>query len=112
METSAMTNDLIELPEIGEINELIEIAKNDITAVLKEDKELAPQGDLILEVLKAIEEKIDNKKDLNALPIKEKISLAAHLSFFHNLLEDFFFSDEDFDDFDYDEEEEAGEDHR
>lgn len=106
-----MTNDLIELPEVGEINELIDIAKNDVTAVLKEDKELAPQGDLILEVLKTIEGKIANQSDLNALPLKEKISLAAHLSFFHNLLEDFFFSDEDFDDFD-DEEEEEDEDDR
>lgn len=101
-----MTKDLIELPEVGEINELIEIAKNDITAVLKEDKELEPQGNLILKVLQAIEGKIANKGDLNAMPLDEKISLAAHLSFFHNLLEDFFFSDEDFDDLDYDEDEE------
>lgn len=108
-----MSHDLIELPEVSEINELIEIAKSDVSAVLKEDADLAPQGELILEVLKAIEGKIANHKDLNALALSEKISLAAHLSFFHNLLEDFFFNEEDFDDFDDEEfEEEEEEDER
>lgn len=103
-----MNNDLIQLPEVSEIKELITCAREDIDNAAKEDAELASQSQLVLEVLRIIEEQISKQKDLNKLNLREKISVAANLNFLHGLLEDFFFDEEDFEEFeemDYEDEE-------
>lgn len=86
-----MNEDLIELPNIKDIRELLVSAKEDVNAELKEDPQLATQSKLLLEVIKVVEEKLAKDQDLNKLPLNEKINIAAHLNFLQNLLEDFFF---------------------
>lgn len=106
-----MHEELIELPSIKDIKELLTSAKEDINTEINDDPQLATQSKLLLEVIKIVEEKLVKEQDLNKLNLKEKINIASHLNFLQNLLEDFFFvgdfeEDEDFDIDEYEEEEE------
>ena len=91
-----MREDLIELPAVNDIKDLLESAKNDINEELQEDPETAAQSKLLLAVINIIQGKIGNTQNLNSLELTEKINIAAHLNFLQDLLEDFFFTD-DFD---------------
>lgn len=107
-----MKEDLIQLPNIAEVKEMLQLAKTDIQNEIKQDPEVAPTSDLLLELITIIEEKTNKAKDLSKLPLKEKIDMAAHLNFLQILLEDFFLMDDDFDFSDEEEEcEECDEEH-
>ena len=80
--------------------------KKDIAAEIETDPEMKEGSSLLYLVIETIEDKIQNKKDLNTLSEKEKVGIAAHLHFLQLLLEDFFYFDEEFDG---EEEEEDGE---
>lgn len=86
-----MNEDLIELPNIKDIRELLVSAKEDVKTEIQEDPQLLTQSKLLLEVINVVEEKLSKEQDLNKLNLKEKINVAAHLNFLQNLLEDFFF---------------------
>lgn len=88
-------DDLIELPHASEIKEMLQATKVDVAAEIKENPELAPTSKLLTHVIEIIEEKLNKQKDLNKLPIREKIDIAAHLNFLQNLLEDFFFVEDE-----------------
>jgi hypothetical protein len=94
-----MSQDTLQLPSTKELKEFLKAAKQDINTVGNEEAELAPQCELISEVIQIMEEQVGNKKDLNKLTSKEKIFFAAHLSFLQSLLEDIFLAEE-FEDFD------------
>lgn len=98
-----MKEDLIQLPLLKDIKEMLELSRNDIAAVVEDDPEMLPSSNLLNQVINIIEEKISNGKDFKKYSEREKIDLAAYLNFFQNLLEDFFdFDDEmDFDDEEY-----------
>lgn len=110
-----MNEDLIQLPELKDIKEMLSSAREDISIEVQEDPELLPLSRLLNQVIDIIEEKIGNRKELNKIDIKEKIDLAAHLNFLQGLLEDFFLFDEtdleeeEFEDEDLEEEEETSE---
>ena len=89
-----MNEDLIELPAVNDIKDLLESAKHDINEELTQDPELGAQSKLMLAVIKIIEEKVAKTQNLNSLELTEKINVAAHLNFLQDLLEDFFFSGE------------------
>lgn len=89
---------LIELPEVGDIREILSMAKKDIAEEVKENEELKVPSELLLKVIHVIEEKVKND-DISKFGDKERIDLAAHLNFLHTLLEDFFFDEEMFEDF-------------
>lgn len=120
-----MSEDLINLPNIEEVKEFLEAAQEDINAALQEDKELERQHKLITEVVSFLKEQVAGKKNLDKLPLREKIAFAAHLCLLQDLLEEIFLEDiyedededlEDEDDFDnesyvdFDEEDEDEED--
>lgn len=94
-----MHEDLIQLPDLVSIKEMLEVARRDINQALEEDRELLPMSHLLTKVIDIIEEKISVKDDFSTFSQKEKIELAAHLHFLQGLLEDFFYFEEDsFDD--------------
>jgi hypothetical protein len=99
-----MVEDLIQLPELADVKEMLVIAKQDIQREVENDSELEPSSKLVLQVIDIIEERVAKEKNLERLSLKDKISIAAHLSFLHSLLEDFFNIDE-FDEEEFDEEE-------
>jgi len=107
-----MTNEIIELPEVEDIKEMLDTAEKDVREFTQEEgnEEFAEQSQLILETIAIVKELIGTNKDLNKLDRKEKISIAAHLTFTQGLLEDFFFGadfdDEDLEGFEDEEEEE------
>jgi hypothetical protein len=105
-----MTEELIQLPNIEEIKEMLDLAKRDIKTEVEQDSELKPASELLTKVIDVVEDKIAKTKDLEKLATIEKIDLAAHLHFLQSLLEDFFmfedFEDEDFNDEEEEEEEE------
>ncbi len=100
-----MTNSLIELPEISEIKELINLARTDVAADMKENEELAEDGKLILKLIDIIEEKVQKSSDFSKLNDTQKIDMASHLNFLHTLLEGFYgyLDDEDFEDEEFEE---------
>lgn len=100
-----MSEELVQLPEIKEIKELLSVARHDVQAEAAEDPELQEASKLIFKVMDILEEKTSKQKDFSKMSEKEKIDCAAHLNFLHCLLEDFFIGDEDFDDFDDEDEE-------
>lgn len=102
-----MKDDLIQLPNVNEVTEMLNLAKNDISTELKQDPELKQTSELLIELIGIIEGKIGKHKDLSHLSLKEKIDIASHLNFLQILLEDFFLIDEDFDFSDEEEEEES-----
>lgn len=102
-----MKDDLIQLPNVNEVTEMLNLAKNDINTELKQDPELKQTSELLIELIGIIEGKIGKHKDLSHLNLKEKIDIASHLNFLQLLLEDFFLIDEDFDFSDEEEEEES-----
>lgn len=107
-----MKDDLIQLPNVDEVKEMLGLAKNDIQNELKQDPELKQTSELLVELINIIETKIGSNKDLSKLGLKEKIDMAAHLNFLQILLEDFFMLDDDFDFSDEEEEcEECDEEH-
>lgn len=89
-----MNEDLIQLPEVKDIKEMLTNARADIQSEIEEDPELVPLSKLLLQVIDVLEEKTAKQKNLNKLADKEKIDVAAHLSFLQGLLEDFFFYEE------------------
>lgn len=89
-----MNDDLIQLPELKEIKEMLVAARQDIQAEVEEDPELLPLSKLLIQVIDIIEEKIAKHKDLSKLSEREKIDCAAYLTFLQGLQEDFFFYDE------------------
>lgn len=105
-----MSEDLIQLPERTELLEMLAMAKQDINSEIQKDPEMLSSSKLLVKVIGLIEEKVSKHKDFSKLSEGEKIDLAAHLSFVHALLEDFFLFDdeldEDFDSFEEEEEEE------
>lgn len=92
-----MNEDLIELPNITDIKELLVEAKGDIQEELKEDPSLLDQSQLLIDLMEIIEEKISSQKNIDKMDLRSKIDLAAHLNYLHTLLDDFFLaSDFDF----------------
>lgn len=91
-----MTEDLIQLPNITEIKEMITVAKQDVENEIEQDPELRPASELLLSVINVIDDKLAKAKNFDNLNGAEKIDIAAHLNFLQNLLEDFFMFDEDF----------------
>ncbi|MBA3958196.1 MAG: hypothetical protein H0X51_07375 [Parachlamydiaceae bacterium] len=89
-----MSADLIQLPNVSDIREMLTSARQDINAEIKTTPELADQSKLLFQVLDIVEEKTNKTKDFNALSGKEKIEMAAYLNFLHVLLEDFFSIDD------------------
>jgi hypothetical protein len=89
-----MNEDLIQLPELKDIKEMLAASREDIQAEVQEDPELIPLSKLLIQVIDIIEEKISKYKNLSRLNEKEKIDLAAYLNFLQGLQEDFFFYDE------------------
>lgn len=110
IEGSHMTEELIQLPQVEEIKEMLDLAKRDIKTEVEQDPELKQASELLNKVIDVVEDKIAKAKDLEKLPTAEKIDLAAHLHFLQSLLEDFFmfddFEDEEFEDADLEDEEE------
>jgi len=104
-----MTNELIHLPEVTEVKDLLTAAKHDISAIVEEDAEMATHTKLALEVIGVIDEQLAKGGDLNTLTLKEKISFAAHLNFLQCLLEDIFFDEDEFEDEEFEEIEESSE---
>lgn len=91
-----MTEDLIQLPEVKDIQEMLSAAKEDVQTQVDQEPDLEPSSQLINQVINVLEEKLGKEKDLNRLNQKQKIDIAAHLSFLQSLLEDFFFFDEEY----------------
>lgn len=89
-----MNEDLIQLPELKDIKEMLTAVREDIQAEVQEDPELLPLSKLLIQVIDIIEEKLSKHKNLDKLNDKEKIDLAAYLNFLQGLQEDFFFYDE------------------
>lgn len=106
-----MTEDLIQLPNITEIKEMITIAKQDVENEIEQDPELRPASELLLNVISVIDDKLAKAKNFDNLNSSEKIDIAAHLNFLQNLLEDFFMFDEDYEgeSFDFEEDGESEE---
>lgn len=104
-----MKEDLIQLPDLNEVKELLDEARANLKEEIQEFPELAQRAELITEVIKCIEEKFMHKKDMEKANIKEKIDFAAHLTLLQNLMQDFYFIEDDedfdseFDDEDFDE---------
>lgn len=106
-----MTDDLIQLPDISEIKEMITLAKQDIQTEVEQDPELRQASELLLNVINVIDGKLAKTKNFENLTNVEKIDIAAHLNFLQHLLEDFFiFDEEDFDDEEFDLENEESKD--
>jgi hypothetical protein len=97
-----MTDDLIQLPNIAEIKEMIAIAKQDVESEIQQDPELRSASELLLNVINVIDTKLTKSKNFDNLSNTEKIDIAAHLNFLQNLLEDFFMFDEDYEDESFD----------
>lgn len=95
-----MTEDLIQLPNIEEIKEMLDIAKRDIQTEVEQDPELQPASELLVQVIEVIDGKLAKSKGFDQLNQAEKIDIAAHLNFLQALLEDFFMFDDEFEDFD------------
>lgn len=93
-----MSEDSIQLPELKDIQMMLKAAREDVETEVKEDPELAPSTDIIIQVIDIIEEKIEKEGDLNKLNTRQKIDFAAYLSFLQSLLEDLFYFDDDFED--------------
>ena len=93
-----MSEDTIQLPELKDIQMMLKAAREDVETEVKEDPELAPSTEIIIQVIDIIEEKIAKEGDLNKLNTRQKIDFAAYLSFLQSLLEDLFYFDEDFED--------------
>ena len=105
-----MNEDLIQLPELKDIKEMLAATRQDISVEVEEDPELLPVSKLLTQVIDIIEEKIAKHKDLTNLDNKTKIDIAAYLNFLQGLQEDFFFYDElDFEEEGEGEEEESEE---
>jgi hypothetical protein len=90
-----MKDELIQLPDLKDIKEMLKTARHDIIAEVEQDAELDAQSKLPIQLIDIIEEKI--AKGIDKIDLKEKIDVASHLNFLQCLLEDFFFVDEDFD---------------
>ena len=95
-----MSEDLIQLPNLTELRELLVTARRDIDTEVEQEPELADEHALLVQVMASFEELIGKAENNNNVSMKEKISIAAHLNFLQCLLEDFFFFDEDGEDFD------------
>lgn len=98
-----MTEELIQLPNVEEIKEMLDLAKRDIANEVEQDPELKPASELLTKVIEIVEGKI-SKTSFEKLSNSDKIDLAAHLHFLQSLLEDFFMFD-DFDGEDYEDDE-------
>jgi hypothetical protein len=97
-----MSEDLIQLPNIEEIKEMLDLARNDIRTEVEQDPEIEPSSQLLIQVMDVIDSKLAESKDFSQLSQTEKIDIAAHLNFLQALLEDFFMFDGDFEDEDFD----------
>lgn len=101
-----MSEDIIQLPELKDIQEMLAAAREDIQAEIQEDPDVIPSTELLIQVMNIIDKKISKEKDLSQLDVMHKIDLAAHLTFLQSLLEDFFFLDDEEDD-EFDDEDET-----
>jgi hypothetical protein len=90
-----MNEDLIQLPEYKDVKEMLANTREDINVEIEEDSELLPLGNLLIQVIDIIEEKIAKQKDFSKLNDKEKIDLAAYLNFLQSLQDEMFFFDEE-----------------
>lgn len=98
-----MSEELIQFPTVVEIKEMLVDARQDIEAELQENPDLVDLSKLIFSVIDILEEKISKYKDLNKLNQKEKIDLASHISFLNSLEDDFFFTDDELEGFEFEE---------
>ena len=98
-----MSEELIQFPTVVEIKEMLADARQDIEAELQENPDLVDLSKLIFSVIDVLEEKISKHKDLNKLNQKEKIDIASHISFLNSLEDDFFFTDDELEGFEFEE---------
>lgn len=101
-----MTEDLIQLPNVEEIKEMLDVAKRDIQSEVEQDSELQPASELLVQVISVIDGKLAKMKDFDQLNTAERIDIAAHLNFLQALLEDFFMFDDEFEDEEFEDEDE------
>lgn len=87
-----MKEDLIIVPEIEELKNVIADARHDLSEI-EEDSEVQDSRELAEKILDIIEEKIANKSSLKGIDVKEKVWFVSHLFLLENILEDIF--DED-----------------
>lgn len=104
-----MTEDLIQLPDIQEIKEMLDVAKRDIQSEVEQDPELQPASELVVQVISVLDGKLGKTKNFDKLNVAEKIDIAAHLNFLQALLEDFFMFDDEFEDEEFEDDEEVEE---
>lgn len=104
-----MTEDLIQLPDIQEIKEMLDVAKRDIQSEVEQDPELQPASELVVQVISVLDGKLAKTKNFDKLNVAEKIDIAAHLNFLQALLEDFFMFDDEFEDEEFEDDEEVEE---
>lgn len=93
-----MSEDLIHLPDLNSIKDILEVAKRDIAKEIEADPDLIAMSRLLFKVIESIEQKIASLNHKTDIDDTKKIDLAAHLNFLQCLLEDFFYyEDEEFD---------------
>lgn len=93
-----MSQDLLDLPTLEEIKELISAARADIAEATQQDPASAEDYMQIAEIVTCIEELIAKHRSLDKLSSKEKIALAAHLCFLDIAFDIVFFSEEECED--------------
>lgn len=105
-----MSQDFIQLPELAEIKEDLNLAKQDIQAAVQEDSSLETLGAFVVDVINIIEGKVAAVK--GDLDMKTKVDLAAHLTLLNSLMDEIFLANME-DEFEFEgEEEEEEEDKR
>jgi len=100
-----MTESILALPELKEIQDLLKMTKKDLLGDLSKDPEFAEETKVLNQLVTIIQDKISKTNNLNSLPVKDQIDIAAHLNFFHTLLEEIFAGEEDFDEEEFEDEE-------
>ncbi|MCE2983240.1 MAG: hypothetical protein LW832_06705 [Parachlamydia sp.] len=98
-----MESEFIQLPNVTEIEEDLNLAKEDIDAALEADASLEPYSAFINAVIEIIKSKIANVGDASELDFNTKVDLAAHMTLLNSLMDEIFASD--LDEWDFDEEE-------
>ncbi|CUI17135.1 hypothetical protein PNK_1525 [Candidatus Protochlamydia naegleriophila] len=98
-----MSQDFIQLPELAEIQEDLNLAKQDIEAAVQEDSSLESLGAFVVEVINIIEGKAAAVK--GNLDMKSKVDLAAHLTLLNSLMDEIFLANME-DELEFEEEEE------
>jgi hypothetical protein len=90
-----MNQDLLDLPSLEEVKELISAARTDIAEATEQEPESAVDFNQIAEVVNCIDELAAKHSSFENLSIKDRIALAAHLCFLDIAFDIVFFSEED-----------------